>query len=324
MKKNIAALFIFIMCVVLAGCSSTDYNNALAHMEKGEYDEAAAIFEELNFYKDSAEKLVYCSYEAGKAAAESGEWDKAIEFLKDLKYNDSEKLYEQCKIRKGMDEKADSAFLEALEECVRWRMNYGDEAVSEVLSEREYYALFPFKEEEFYQKDIRKAAKDFIAAADRQIDALYVETRRCSKQLIWTEALVEQYAVLNTLYENYGFMADDSEFVNKYIDGRERIEKLLKMYTEINIDLFDDFSNINYYEPDGNDCYAEFVNNTDYEMTVKFYFQIHSEDYSELYLTTADKVQRIKPNSEYRVTVYGGLDVPYGIVDPDWEIVICR
>lgn len=323
MKKKLAAIFITAICLVLAGCSSKDYETASAHMESGEYEQAAALFAEIFDYKDSAKKLVQCKYEMGKAAAEAEEWDKALENLKDIEYEDSKELYDQCEMKKGMSEKADSAFLEALEECVRWRMYYGDEAVSEVLSEREYYALFPFKEEEFYRKDIGEAAKDFVDAADRQIDAV-IETRRCSRQLIWTEALVEQYAVLNTLYENYGFMADDSEFVNKYIDDRERIEKLLKMYTEINIDLFDDFSSINYYEPDGSDCYAEFVNDTDYEMTVQFYFQIHSEDYSELYLTTADKVQRVKPHSEYRVTVYGGLDVPYGIVDPDWEIVICR
>lgn len=66
------------------------YNNAVALMETGQYEEAFEAFEAMDGYKDSAEKIEVCAYNVAVILMESGNTIEAYEMFSDLgSYEDS-------------------------------------------------------------------------------------------------------------------------------------------------------------------------------------------------------------------------------------------
>ena len=62
MKKVLSLLSIStILCICLVGCKSDDYKQAVSFQESGDYTAAMEIFESLDGYKDSADRIVACS-----------------------------------------------------------------------------------------------------------------------------------------------------------------------------------------------------------------------------------------------------------------------
>ncbi|WP_211751793.1 EbhA [Paenibacillus dakarensis] len=62
MKRSLTLVsLILIMCLGLTGCKSSDYNKAIKFEESKDYSSAAAIYEDLGDYKDSADRLKNCN-----------------------------------------------------------------------------------------------------------------------------------------------------------------------------------------------------------------------------------------------------------------------
>ena len=59
-EKNLAVVLAIFMCMLLSGCKSSDYKNAMDLYEKGDYVAAKDMFAALGDYKDSASKLDAC------------------------------------------------------------------------------------------------------------------------------------------------------------------------------------------------------------------------------------------------------------------------
>lgn len=79
------------------------YNSAVSMMSEGNYEEAISAFEELDGYKDSAEKIVECGlasqYDTAIALMELGKYDAAVAAFGALDgYKDSAERIEECKI----------------------------------------------------------------------------------------------------------------------------------------------------------------------------------------------------------------------------------
>ena len=60
------------------------YNNAVTLMNDGKYEQAISIFESLDGYKDSDEKILNCKYEIAKALVEKGKYKEAIDLAQSL------------------------------------------------------------------------------------------------------------------------------------------------------------------------------------------------------------------------------------------------
>lgn len=62
MKKKVvtAAAISLIMSVLLTGCDSDDYKDAMAYEESGDYEAALAIYDTISDYKDSEERIAFC------------------------------------------------------------------------------------------------------------------------------------------------------------------------------------------------------------------------------------------------------------------------
>ncbi len=59
-KRAAILALVFLMAIAVCGCSSSDYKKAMALLEQGQYEEAQAVFEQLDDYKDSKEQISNC------------------------------------------------------------------------------------------------------------------------------------------------------------------------------------------------------------------------------------------------------------------------
>jgi TolA-binding protein len=122
LRKTIAVVslvaVVFVIAIYVAVVNvfvpMNKYNNAVSMMEKGQYEEAVALFAELGDYKDSSKKISDCRYYGAIGLMEDGQYAEAIVIFENLsEYRDSATKLEECNIA-ILDEKYNSA-LELLE-----------------------------------------------------------------------------------------------------------------------------------------------------------------------------------------------------------------
>lgn len=102
----VAAIALFILVIM----PNIKYNRAVNYIEEGKYDDAIALIDELDGYRDSEDLLDEAYYGKGMSCLEERDYASAIEIFKELgSYNDArEKLkeaqYEQAKVLLDQDE----------------------------------------------------------------------------------------------------------------------------------------------------------------------------------------------------------------------------
>ena len=112
LKKKIILIPIGLLCMLIAFstiCTNALYNDAVASMDDGKYAEAIAKFEDLDGYKDSADKINEChtilegKYNDAVALMDAGKYSEAIVAFKIIDgYQDSAYKISKCRtILKG-------------------------------------------------------------------------------------------------------------------------------------------------------------------------------------------------------------------------------
>ena len=97
MKKLVALILALSMAFALCGCASSDYKKAQKLLDAGAYDEAIALFEQLDDYKDSPELLKRSCYEKAVALADGEDYDQARALFESLgDYQDSRAKAVDC------------------------------------------------------------------------------------------------------------------------------------------------------------------------------------------------------------------------------------
>lgn len=92
---SIVVLIVLINTVIIPG---SKYRSAVKLMNNEEYDEAIAIFTELDDYKDSEDQIDQCNYNKALQLMKNKEYDKAIIKFKELDgYKDSKDQIGQCR-----------------------------------------------------------------------------------------------------------------------------------------------------------------------------------------------------------------------------------
>lgn len=104
-KKKIAIITITIAILVIAVVLISlfvlkpyvNYSNAIKYSETGEFDKAISIFEELEGYKDSEDRITEIKYLKAKSLMDSEDYQAAYELFIELnEYKDCEKLKTDC------------------------------------------------------------------------------------------------------------------------------------------------------------------------------------------------------------------------------------
>ena len=90
MKRIFAALLALLLLLSLCGCASSDYRKAERLEAAGDHAGAAAAFEALGDYEDSAERALACRYGEAEAVLAAGDHEKAAALFAALgDYRDS-------------------------------------------------------------------------------------------------------------------------------------------------------------------------------------------------------------------------------------------
>lgn len=319
-KITLKSLFLILLCVVLSACngSSTKYDEALSLMESGDYQAAIDIFTAIPDYENSSDKIVECKYMLGTGAIENENWVEAIDYFTGLDYKDSTDLLEQCVKEKGMHENADYSFLEDLERAVLDRMetvlteNYDN--ASAVNTELAY--IEKYENKTFYDSALK-------AICDRYIDGLHIQRDALRKvynsqiQIEWQRGLVDRYEALRDLYDEYGFLEDNHDFVGNYILQCDDQRALLDAYDAIELDISsqtnaDDFM---WSVTDaGISCTIK--NNTKYQYSTIYEMSFIDEN-GVIFETNSDYIENIFPGNSYVVSIY--VSDPSRVYDAQWS-----
>lgn len=104
---SVAIIFAVIATIVVLDVviiPGSKYSKAIALMEDEKFDEAIAIFEALDDYKDSQEKSTECKYRSAVALMRHKKYDEAIAIFQALYgYKDSADRITQCNYEKAVD-----------------------------------------------------------------------------------------------------------------------------------------------------------------------------------------------------------------------------
>ena len=307
------AVICCIIVFVLTGCSQWPwhiYTEASSLMESGDYEAAMKLFLKIPNYEDSSSRVSECQYYLGIEAMGSEDWETAISCFTGLEFENSEELLDECITEQGMTEHADYDFLEDMEHAITlrslanllWSDDYTLDDLSELV-EKELYYLEEYSEAEFYDSDLESIAERYLLGLYLQQDALDLNYE-WDIQITWQRGKVYRYQALSDLYEDYGFLADDDDFVDTYVSQLEYERTVLGMYKAIQNDLAnqmeaDDFGF--YSDPDtGYTYFTAFVNNTVYTYSIVFYVRVLDSNYTEIegYYQSADSV---KPGSSFQL-----------------------
>lgn len=252
------------------------YQSALLDYNEGLYDVALSEFLSLGDYKESTDLIKACKYELGCEAKKIGNWDIAISYFTDLSHEDSDILLKECEREKGMHEKADYAFLAAIEEAIlnRRAMNEKDCSLNEIIL-AELNILKEFSSALFYDTNLKSLANKYIGGLNTQKIALskeYIEF-----QIKWQEGLVARYDVLCTLHEDYGLLSDDTEFISNYVamldSAREQLSALYDISNDIGVQVNGDSTSVSGYT-----LKIPYTNNTKYSFDLSFYIVFYKDD----------------------------------------------
>lgn len=104
--------FVLAKIVIMPNC---EYNRANKLMRKGKYEEAITIYNDLDGYKDSDDKLIEAKYNLGIVLKNEGKYQEAITIFELLgDYNDSKEKIDETKYFYGILLKNDKKYVEAI------------------------------------------------------------------------------------------------------------------------------------------------------------------------------------------------------------------
>lgn len=321
-KKNAQILILLCvgLCFLLSACNgaSTKYDEALSFMEDGDYQAAIDIFTSIPDFEDSYEKALECRYLLGIGAMNNEDWGEAIDRFSGLDYKDSANLLEQCTKEQGMHENADYNFLEDLESAVLDRMetvlteNYDNAtAVNTELAKIEQY-----ESEIFYDPALKAICDKYIGGLHTQQEALK-KTHNSEIQVEWQNGLVSRYEALRDLYNEYGFLEDNSDFVGTYILQCDNQRALLDAYNAIEQDISTQVNAEDFmWNVTATGISCTIKNNTEYQYSTTFEMSFIDEN-GVIFETGSDDIENIFPGNSYEVSIY--VSDPDRIFDAQWS-----
>lgn len=194
----------------------------------------------------------------------------------------------------------EQAFLSDMESSITNRMSHKDDShedlVNGELGYLEKYKDLPFSDQRL--SELRDNYIDGLAVQKQSLS----EGDESDEQIAWQRGLVERYGALKQLNEEYGFLADNKDFVPDYVLGFDRQKALLDAFDAIEADLE---SQTVAQDCDWSDCSVKFevANNTDYQFSSMWECRLKNEA-GTVTESANCLVEDIKPHSVYTITFY--------------------
>ena len=249
LRVILLALLTVLVLAILAGAGlylrdSMLMREADINYNAGEYSSALARYKVLQdallFKQEAFQKADYCNYNLAREAMENEQWEEAKGYLNEVKsfeLDSVNKLLKECD--DGLEAEADrlrsydKIFLEDLERAITLRLDPDDDGDVVV---REQMFLKDYDHRYFQDQKLRDYALRYLDALQQQYDARS-EIYKSERDLAVHDAKLLNYEVLDGLYRDYQFMADNVQFVGEFVGELPRMREYNASLHEVYADM---------------------------------------------------------------------------------------
>ncbi len=220
-------------------------------------------------------------------------------------------------------EKANSAdvrFLTDLRKAITSRLQDNGTTTDASFVNGDLFVLYRYSEEEFSEPGLRDYANQYLDALQLENTALS-EATKADEQLLWVEGETLRHNVLENLYLEYGFMADDYDFIREYVANTGRVAQREQMIKVVSQDIQAQTSGVeNWATTNGYSATHLMRNNTPYTISVTFYFDIYNNNGTMYEGQDSFHIDDVPPGADYRI-VLNDVEIQNFIkFYIDWEI----
>ena len=280
----------------------------------GEYNSALARYKVLQdtylFKQEAFQKADYCNYNLAREAMENEQWEEAKGYLNEVKSFELDSVGKLLKERdEGLEAEADrlrsydKIFLEDLERAITLRLDPDDDGDVVV---REQMFLKDYDHRYFQDEKLRDYALRYLDALQQQYDARS-QIYKSERDLALNDARLLNYEVLDGLYKDYGFMADNVQFVGEFVGELPRMREYNASLHEVYADMH---SQIDRTATWPEETYfpsfytTDYQNNTGHTISLKFFYYIYTWNQQRYLEEQEFDITDVPPLTNYKVRMY--------------------
>ena len=313
------ALLTVLILAILAGAALYLRDSMLMregdiNYNAGDYNSALARYKVLQdtrlFQKEAFQKADYCNYNLALEAMENEQWEEAKGYLNEVKsfeLDSVNKLIQQCD--DGLEAEADrlrsydKIFLEDLERAITLRLDPDDDGDVVV---REQMFLKDYDHRYFQDQKLRDYALRYLDALQQQYDArsgIY----KSERDLALNDARLLNYEILDGLYRDYQFMADNVQFVGEFVGELPRMREYNASLHEVYADMHNQIDRTatwpeetyypSYYTTD-------YRNNTRHTVSLEFFYYIYTLNMQRYLEEQVFTINDVPPQTNYKVSMH--------------------
>ena len=319
LRVILLALLTVLILAILAGAALYLRDSMLMregdiNYNAGDYSSALARYKVLQdallFKKEAFQKADYCNYNLAREAMENEQWEAAKGYLNEVKsfeLDSVNKLIQECD--DGLEAEADrlrsydKIFLEDLERAITLRLDPDDDGDVVV---REQMFLKDYDHRYFQDEKLRDYALRYLDALQQQYDARS-QIYKSERDLALNDARLLNYEVLDGLYKDYGFMADNVQFVGEFVGELPRMREYNASLHEVYADMH---SQIDRTATWPEETYfpsfytTDYHNSTGHTISLKFFYYIYTWNQQRYLEEQEFDIYDVPPHSNYKVRMH--------------------
>lgn len=296
---------------------------AESYFKSGNYEAALDAYGRIDDPSIASEYIDACYYGLAEEAIDKEEWEKALEYLAMISaedYKDNQSLVRTCEEEIERASKADAAFLADLERSVKSRLYASDGTSWATLVKTELGILKDYKNKDFYDKELKRLATQYIHGVETQEKALKHEKKN-QLSFDWYSGKALREQALSSLYSEYGFMNDNDDFYQQYVIQLQQDQAFVNVIKSTNSDILKQLNKLESFINEGMySCSATLTNNTSHTISVIFYFKLYTSDESRYLETVSYYAEKIPPKASYKIYVNSTELKNRCMIETDWEV----
>lgn len=318
LRVILLALLTVLILAILAGAALYLRDSMLMregdiNYNAGEYSSALARYKVLQdallFKKEAFLKADYCNYNLAREAMENEQWEEAKGYLNEVKsfeLDSVNKLIQECD--DGLEAEADrlrsydKIFLEDLERAITLRLDPDDDGDVVV---REQMFLKDYDHRYFQDEKLRDYALRYLDALQQQYDARS-QIYKSERDLALDDARLLNYEILDGLYRDYQFMADNVQFVGEFVGELPSMREYNASLHEVYADMHNQIDRTATWPTETNSTYrytTDYRNNTGHTISLQFFYYIYTWNQQRYLEDSYYSINDIPPRTNYKVVM---------------------
>ena len=319
LRVILLALLTVLILAILAGTALYLRDSMLMregdiNYNAGDYSSALARYKVLQdntlFQKEAFQKADYCNYNLAREAMENEQWEAAKGYLNEVKsfeLDSVNKLIQECD--DGLEAEADrlrsydKIFLDDLERAITLRLDPDDDGDVVV---REQMFLKDYDHRYFQDEKLRDYALRYLDALQQQYDARS-QIYKSERDLALNDARLLNYEVLDGLYKDYGFMADNVQFVGEFVGELPRMREYNASLHEVYADMHGQIDRTATWPEETyfpSFYTTDYQNNTGHTISLKFFYYIYTWNQQRYLEEQEFDIYDVPPHSNYKVRMH--------------------